>query len=306
MVSIKETSYKNFGKCLSISNEKLEILVTIDIGPRIIKCNLAGKENLMFNDIDRKVTQDVSSLYGEDKTWYIYGGHRIWLSPEKFPDTYYPDNEKVVYTTFNNGAIFTPIQQDKTGLQLQMMLEMDETEPKVTIEHKITNTLKQPIEGAVWCLSVMDAGGAVVVPQPTEDTGLLHNRTLALWPYTKMTDKRVFWGDSFIALRQDPTVENPIKFGINNTFHKAAYINHGQALVKDFDVDHPDGKYPDGGMSCEVYASALFTECESLSPLKTLKKGESITHTERWTVYDNIDIGEFSNDSLNKLSEIFS
>jgi hypothetical protein len=100
MISIKEVPYKNFGKCLSISNEKLELLVTVDIGPRIIKCNLVGKENLMFNDVERKISHDVSELFGEGKTWFIYGGHRIWLSPEKLPDTYYPDNEKVVYSTF--------------------------------------------------------------------------------------------------------------------------------------------------------------------------------------------------------------
>ena len=149
----------------------------------------------------------------------------------------------------------------------------------------------------------MDRGGAVIVPQPTEDTGLLSNRTLALWPYTKMTDSRIFWGDRYIALRQDPDIDAPVKFGINNTSHKAAYINYGQALVKDFDVNHPDGVYPDGGVSCEVYACSLFTECESLSELKKMKKGESITHTERWTLYDNVEIGEFSNEALDEVAK---
>jgi len=303
MISIKEVPYKNFGKCLSISNEKLEILVTIDIGPRIIKCNLIGKENLMFNDVERKSFYDVSDLFGEGKTWFIYGGHRIWLSPEKFPDSYYPDNEKVVYSTFANGAVFTPSRQQKTDIQLEMRVEMDEKEPKVTIENKITNCSKQSIEGAVWCLSAMDKGGAVVVPQPKEDTGLLSNRTLSLWPFTKMSDSRIFWGDDYIALRQDPEIKEKIKFGINNTAHKAAYINHGQALVKDFDVNHPAGVYPDGGVSCEVFANDLFTECESISELKKIKKGETMSHVERWTVIDNVDIDKFSNESLDKLGE---
>ena len=302
MVSIREVSYKNFGKCLSISNEKLELLVTIDIGPRIIKLNLTDKENLMYNDVERKNTQDVSELFGEGKIWNIYGGHRIWLSPEKFPDTYYPDNDKVVYSTFADGAVFTPIQQDKTDIQIELKVQMDPTEPKVTITNKITNCQKAPITGAVWCLSVMDKNGAVIVPQPQEDTGLLANRTLAIWPYTKMTDKRIFWGDKYIALRQDPSISAPIKYGINNTQHKAAYVNYGQALVKDFDVDHENSTYPDGGMSCEVYACGDFTECESISPLRTLKKGESIVHTERWEILDGIEIESFSNESLEELA----
>ena len=118
-----------------------------------------------------------------------------------------------------------------------------------------------------------------------------------------MSDSRVFWGDNYIALRQDPSITDAIKYGINNTAHKAAYINHGQALVKDFDVNHPAGVYPDGGMSCEVYANEHFTECESLSEVKKLKKGESITHVERWTVFDDVEIDKFSNESLDKLGE---
>ena len=73
--------------------------------------------------------------------------------------------------------------------------------------------------------------------------------------------------------------------------------------MKDYDVNHPGGNYPDGGMSCEVYASALFTECETLSEVKKLKKGESITHTERWTLFDDVEIGKFSNKALEELGE---
>lgn len=303
MVSIKEVSYKNFGKCLSISNEKIEVYVTVDIGPRIIKCNLIGQENLMYNDVERKLSHDVSSLFGEGAAWYIYGGHRIWLSPEKFPDTYYPDNDKVVYSVLSNGAVFTPLKQNQTGLQLELKVELDEEEPKLTLTHTITNCTKQPVTGSVWCLSVLDKGGAVIVPEPTEDTGLLPNCNIAIWPYTKMSDPRLFFGEKYIALRQDPSVKTPTKFGINNTSHKAAYVNYNQALVKDFDVNHETGTYPDGGMSCEVYACEDFTECESISELKTLKKGESMTHVERWTLFDNIEIGKFSDKSLKELAE---
>ena len=69
MISIKEVKYKNFGKCLEISNDIMEVYVTVDIGPRIIKCNLKGRENLMFEDVERNFSNDVSSMFGEDKTW---------------------------------------------------------------------------------------------------------------------------------------------------------------------------------------------------------------------------------------------
>ena len=303
MISIKETTYGNFGKCLAISNDSMEIYVTIDIGPRIIKCNLLGKENLMFEDIERKKNNDVSSVFGEGKMWQIYGGHRMWLSPEKFPETYYPDCEKVVYSVHSKGATFTAPIQAVTGLQFSMNICMDETKPEFTATHSVKNTNETPVKGAIWCLSVMTMNGAVIVPQPTEDTGLLPNRILAVWPYADMADSRIFWGNRYIALRQDPSVDRAIKFGINNTAGKIAYVNHGQALVKSYAVNHPNGEYPDFGCSCEVYACDVFTEAESLSELKTIAKGESITHAETWTLTDNAEIGAFSNEALENLAK---
>jgi hypothetical protein len=67
-------------------------------------------------------------------------------------------------------------------------------------------------------------------------------------------------------------------------------------------VNHPDGEYPDFGCSCEVYACDVFTEAETLSELKTLAKGESITHDETWTLTDGVEIGEFTNESLAELA----
>ncbi|MCQ2436236.1 MAG: hypothetical protein MJ101_04955 [Clostridia bacterium] len=305
MITIKEMPYKNFGKCLMITNGIIEILTTVDVGPRIIKCNLTGKHNLMFNDIERKVTHDVSELYGEDKAWYIYGGHRIWLSPEKFPDTYYPDNDKVVYATTATGAVFKPLRQTNTDLQCELKIEMSPDEPTATITHTITNCGKKDVTGSVWCLSVMDKDGTAIVPMPQEDTGLLSNRSIVLWPYTKMSDSRAVWGDKYIALRQNSEAKDAFKVGLNNTAHVAAYINKGQAFIKDFDVNHPNGNYPDRGCSCELYTAEYFLECESISEIKTLKRGESMTHTERWRLCefdDNFELNESNiNDAAAKL-----
>ena len=303
MVSIREeASYKNYGKCLSISNGAIEVLVTVDVGPRIIRCACAGKENMMFEDIGRGTTHDISQLYGEGKTWNIYGGHRLWMSPESFPDTYYPDNEKVVYTTRASGAEFIPQQQDKTGLQLSILIEMDETEPKLTITHTITNTKKEPVTGSAWSLSVMDAGGTVIVPLSTEQTELLPNRNIILWPYTDMTDKRLYFGKNLIAARQNPEVSEPLKIGVGQATGKIAYVNHDQALVKEYSVDN-SAAYPDFGASTEVCLCASFAEAETLSPISTLKKGEKIVHTETWTLHDNFNLPYFDCVSLADAAE---
>ena len=116
MISIREVSYKNYGKCVCVANEVMELYVTVDLGPRIIKCNLLNKENMLFEDIDRTMKNDVSDIFGESKTFYNYGGRRLWFAPESMR-TYYPDNEKVVYTIDATGVTLIPPQQSVNELQ---------------------------------------------------------------------------------------------------------------------------------------------------------------------------------------------
>ena len=51
MVTVKEIeSFKEYGKCVSISNGVIEALVTIDLGPRIISFGYVGGTNFMSSD----------------------------------------------------------------------------------------------------------------------------------------------------------------------------------------------------------------------------------------------------------------
>jgi len=286
-ITITDAEYKNFGKCKVISNGLFEMYVTTDIGPRIIKLNLTGKENLMFNDIGREMFVDVSSGFGADKNWYIYGGHRLWVSPEDMPYTYYPDNEPVDVKIDGNTVIFTPPTQKINDLQHSIEITVCEDNPCAEITHKIENIGEKEVAGAIWALSVMAPGGTVICPQPDEDTGLLGNRCIALWPYTRLTDNRANFFDKYITVKQNININEKFKFGINNTKGWIAYQNHGQIFKKTYEPNHPNGNYPDGGMSTEVFTNHLFAEAETLSELKTLKKGESIIHTETWLLIDS-------------------
>jgi hypothetical protein len=285
-ITITDAEYKNFGKCKVISNGLFEMYVTVDVGPRIIKVNLTGKENLMFNDVDRNASEDVSSVFGAGKRWYIYGGHRLWVSPEDMPHTYYPDNDPVDVKTDGNKIIFTPPPQKVNDLQHSIEIEMCEDSPCAKVTHKIRNLSEKDVTGAIWALSVMAPGGTVICPQPDEDTGLLGNRCMALWAYTRLTDSRVNFFDKYITVKQNKNINEKFKFGINNTKKWIAYQNHGQIFRKTFEPNHPDGIYPDGGMSTEVFTNHLFAEAETLSELKTLKKDECLTHSENWQIID--------------------
>ncbi|MHC1695770.1 MAG: hypothetical protein AB9835_11000 [Eubacteriales bacterium] len=301
-VTTSITEYKNFGRCLCVSNGLLEILVTIDIGPRIISCHVPGCENMMFNDTDRAACEDVSSCFGDGAKWYIYGGHRLWVSPEHMPLTYYPDCEKVEYVVDGNKVTLTPPAQRVNNLQHSLELTMEEDKPVMKVRHIIENLSDYPVKGAAWALSVMAPGGTVICPQPDEDTGLLGNRILALWPYTRMTDSRALFLDKYIAVRQDTKATEKFKFGINNTKGWIAYAGYGQLLVKRYKPLHPGAEYPDYGVSTEVFTNDKFIEAETLSPLYTLGKGGRIVHDEEWTV-TKADAPQFTAEGIVSFAE---
>ncbi len=282
---IKE--YSTYGKCVCIDNEVMELYVTIDIGPRIIKLNLKGKENMMFNDTEHKIfhnEKNLQDMFGEGKAWYIHGGHRFWVSPEKHPETYYPDNEPVAYEMAGNVFTFYAPKEIFTGWQKTIVITVDENEAKATVKHILTNMSDRTQKAAVWGLNVTDKGGKAFVKQATEDTGLLANRTLMLWPYNVMTDNRFYMDDEFVGLAQDVNAEKPFKIGTNNTPGVAVCVNHGTAFKVEW--EHIKGmEYPDNGCSMEMYSCDSFLEVETLSPLYTLKPGETCKHVEKWELY---------------------
>lgn len=279
--------FSTFGKCLCINNGVMELYVTVDVGPRIIKLNLVGKDNMMYNDVDRIIYHNepnLEDMFGKDKAWYIYGGHRFWISPEKHPETYYPDNDPVKYEIEGNKFTFYAPKQIFTGWQETLVVTVDENEAKAEVKHILTNMSDRTQKAAIWGLNVTDKGGRAFVKQATEETGLLSNRNLILWPYNVMTDKRFFMDDEFVGLSQDVNAELPFKIGTNNTHGIAVCVNHGTAFKIAWDYIH-GAEYPDNGCSMEMYSCSSFLEVETLSPLYTLKPGEACEHVEKWELF---------------------
>ena len=120
MVSIKEIeSFKDYGKCLSVSNGVIEAYVTIDIGPRIVRFGYVGGQNIMCSNrkaFGAKDDKEFTDFFGEGKKWENLGGHRIWISPESYPETYYPDLDPVDYEITEYGAVFTPKPETENGV----------------------------------------------------------------------------------------------------------------------------------------------------------------------------------------------
>jgi len=294
-ITTKETIYKNFGKCLEITNGTISMLVTIDVGPRIIRYGFCDGENILYEDLDREVYKDNLTPF-DGATWYLYGGHRLWASPEAFPRTYYPDNDPVEYITTDSGACFMPPVQKWNQHSHKITITMNSENGDVKITHEIKNEGAWPVTLSVWPITALASGGIEVVPHSQKETTLIPNRSVSLWPYAKMNDKRVLWGDKFIILKQDDAIDDNFKFGTTNDCGYAMYFVHNNLLIKRFDVCN-NGKYPDGGVCFESYVCKHYPEMETLSPLTELDFGESVCHNEYWSLYKE----DYPGDSENKI-----
>lgn len=274
---IYEAPYAGWNRCLFMENNTVQLVITLEVGPRILRYALVGGAN-MFCELPGQIGRT-----GDDE-WVSYGGHRLWTAPERLPRSYPADNFPVDYTVDGNTVTVTPPAEIENGLQKQINITLDDTGSHVTVTHRVTNIGRWPIELAAWGITVTDQGGLEVIPEPNSPFALLPDRKLTLWPYSKMNDPRVYFGERYITIRQDPAIAPPFKLGVDAKDGYAAIFNHDCVFIKRFE-SRSDANYPDFGVVFESYVCGDMLECETLSPLTVLDEGETVTHIETWELY---------------------
>lgn len=310
MVTVKEVeSYKDYGRCVSISNGVIEAYVTVDIGPRIIKFGYVDGQNFMCDDrvaLGGKTDEAFQKLFGEGRKWENLGGHRIWLSPESWPETYLPDDRKVDYTVTEFGAVFNPLPDTPVGIQKTVEIRMDKDDENMQVIMDVENIGDKDKEFSIWALSVCSQDGTLVLPTNINDTGLLPNRAIVVWPYTDLTDDRIFFGKRYATVKQDRNAKTPVKLGFNLNGGLAYYVKNGEILYKNYETKHGEAKYPDYDCSFETYTNGKFLEFETLGELKNVKPGEKSTLVENWSLCKQPCDADFKNDASidNMLSKI--
>ncbi|HEY8443189.1 MAG TPA: hypothetical protein VIL24_00060 [Clostridia bacterium] len=278
MVKVEKKSFQGWENCISITNGEVEVIVTTDIGPRIISYSIDGGKNHMA------VFPETAGQTGGDE-FKGYGGHRLWHAPEDIVRTYQPDNSPVEFRIIENGVILhAPIEQ-KTQVSKSMRVTMEE-DGTVYVDHRITNHGLFDVELSLWGLSMFDVGGLLVIPNSNHDTGLVANRAVAVWPYSKMNDPRVYWGDKYITVKQ-MDMKNAFKIGTTNHRGWAAYFNHNNLVVKEFPY-YENAEYPNYSCNFETYTNDKFIEIESLTPLLIIPPQGYEEYTEIWHIYKDI------------------
>jgi hypothetical protein len=285
LMNIEKINIASIGECLKISNGKISFTVACDIGPRIIELQILDKKSVFFIDSKDEINgadQDFSG-YGDLGHWHLYGGHRLWASPEAPIRTAYPDNRPVSIEILDNGIKVTGEVQKNNHIQVSMtVLFVDDN--KIEVTHNITNTNTYPINISAWPITVVAYGGFEAIKMPETDTGVLPNRHISLWSYSKMNDSRVCFGEKYITLKADENIDKAFKIGLKTELDYASYFTDDTLFIKRFDLK--EGLYPDFDCNYETYTNISMLEMESLSPLQEIGYNQEITHKEIWELYD--------------------
>lgn len=262
----------------------IKIIIAKGIGPRILFLGFKGGENLFAELPDVEIKTELG-------IWKIYGGHRLWHSPEAMPRSYVPDNEPVAIDERGDRVIVEGIPERYTGIAKRIEVEFI-SKNSLRVYHYLKNTNPWEIELAAWALSVMSERGMVIIPQNKRLAGpdnLLPNRVLVLWPYTDVNDRRLILGSEYIFLKQDPSIEEPVKIGTNVTDGWCAYYRDKILFIKKFKFLR-ERIYPDYGCTVESYTNSRMIELETIGPLTRLEPGGEIEHIEEWELVKGIEL----------------
>lgn len=293
MTKVERFSYRGWNNAYKLSNGVVELVVTADVGPRILFYGFCSGDNLLH-----EVAEDAGKAGGSE--FRLYGGHRLWVSPE-VERTYYPDNTPVAVSQHGNATRFTAQKEAVprgTNLQKELEIELAATNSQVRITQRIRNDDTRSTTLAPWSPTMMGAGGRAILPLSPriamDKDHYLPVGVFAIWSFTDLADARWVFGTAYIQLRQ---LANPQgKFmeqmgGIYNSAGWGAYFRQGYLFVKRAAVIS-GARYPDFGCNFEVFTNRDFIELETLGPLVELRPGEVVEHVERWWLFADVPSGE--------------
>ena len=293
-VTIEKTPYGGWPNCYRISNGEVELVVTADVGPRVIRYGFVGGQNLFV-----ELEGDLGKTGGDG--WRLYGGSRLWVAPEDRVYSYGADNEPVEIEITGN-TLSAQAPTESMGVQKRIEVELTDEGTDVKVRYSLANRTVWPLRVATWVLTMMNRGGVGITTLPPRGTHpeiLAPTNPIILFAFTNMSDSRWSWLEKYVALRQDPENPDPEKIGLFNPATRGAYLLNGELFVKKFEA-MPGQEYPDMGSSFEIFANESFLELETLGPMRTVQPGESIDHLETWSLHRPVAVERWDDAELDR------
>ena len=261
----------------SLENQFLRLDYLTESGPRLVRLIPTGTNLNLLAETPEKTWQT------EAGEFHIWGGHRLWHSPEIHARTDIPDDSGLQTAELGEGAIRLSMPADASGIYKAIEVQLTPDRPGLILRHTLRNDGLWPVQAAPWAITQVPLGGQAVIPCSSENPdGLLPNRLLVLWPYSNLQDPRLHISDEFVRVDGQPRDE-AFKIGLFTYQGWIGYAFQDYFLRKSFTPGDIQ-KGPDFGCNVETWVQDTFLEIETLGSMGWLKPGESVQHTETWDI----------------------
>lgn len=265
-ITVRETDSKNGIRCLYITNESIELLVTIEYGPEIIGFQKKSERCLFFGGKDGCEPQ----------------GHRMWLVSEH-EQNYDCNRTPVIYTPLEDGVHF--VQSANTTLPIELGLDIMITSDSadIMVIHSLTNKSNESVKLSIHTETKFNPDGFIFVPQSNVRTENAPGRILTLWPDCKWGDSRLFLGNQYVTVTHQSGLKSKLKIGSNNTAGWSGYISDKNAFIKRY-IHNRNALYPFYGSSTYAYSESEYLSIQTASPFYIVAPNETARHVENWTL----------------------
>jgi hypothetical protein len=303
-VEVSLIHYNGWPDSIQIENAETVLIVVPAIG-RIMHYQIKNHKNVLWQDrlLDGQLIPEEGTSYDDGPPkWFNFGGDKVWPTEQSefpkingfaWPPDYYFDGSRHQFEILPDGVRMTSPVSRFCGARVIRTIRLDAAGSGVRIEQSLEKVSLvhskdvEPIEFTIWSVTQVQNPKRILVPINPKSQFAAGYYT---FPNRYKVSDNFSTGDgvgSFIPSRKFPQ-----KIGVDSGNWLAA-VWDDQVFAQFFKMDDK-GRYPDGGLPVEVYTSPRYTELELLSPLKSLKPGESIHYSIRWELKS---IEEFGNET---------
>jgi hypothetical protein len=313
---LEKSAYRGW-QAYRLSNGLVTLIVTPDIGGRVIQLQLGDQELLFVNpDLAGKVLPEERN--NPKAGWANYGGDKVWPAPQGWagddqwpgPPHYTLDGSRYApeVVSNNSGEVslrVTSPRDPRTGIRFSRTFHVYAGTTRVRVDQTMRNISKRRVRWGIWHVMQHNAADTTDASKPNPD----------LYAYAPANPAsrhpggfKVMFGDprhpSYQRAGDPPMLTIRYlyqvgKLGADSNAGWLAVVN-GQtntALVEEFRY-FPDQEYPDGA-SIEFWNNGpgtvsgttlpddpaqtpYFFESEVLSPFAQLDPGEEYTFPVYW------------------------
>lgn len=264
---------------LELVDAGVRMVALTSMGPRIAWFALAGRDNLLYWDAAGEHVRGA---------WRLYGGHRLWVTrplADESEEIYDPDNAPCRVERMPGGVRIT---SPPSALALEKTLSITVRDGRWEVEHRLRNTGTLLWSGGAWALTCTAPSERTVYRIPLGGGPPGWDVTTIVIPTR--------WGGGHTSRLDDPQITmtaNAMEIRARDDEAKRMVLApQGRlemhdpergVLVKQTAFD-PDATYPLGtNLAVYVGPRRFMVELETMSPLRTLPPGATLSHVETWT-----------------------